>query len=91
MNQNPVKNSAIRWLKQAWHAFMDCHGVPDNGWYFAIKYLADIHNHCWHKAIGMTPKQKHTGIAPDISTFLQFSFWKPILYASNETSFPRTT
>ena len=39
----------------------------------------------------MTPTQKRTGITPDISAFLQFSFWEPVLYASHETSFPSTT
>ena len=89
-NQNPVENSAIRWLKHASHTLMDRHGVPDPGWFFAIKYLADVHNHCWHKSLKMTPKQKRTGITPDISAFLQFSFWEPVLYASHEKIFPST-
>jgi hypothetical protein len=28
----------------------------------------------------MTPKQYHTGVTPDISPWLQFTFWQPILF-----------
>ena len=30
----------------------------------------------------------HTGVTPDISADLQFSFWQPILYLDNEHSWP---
>lgn len=34
---------------------------------------------------GMTPLQYKTGVTPDISAFLQFSFWQPVLYLDHES------
>jgi Reverse transcriptase (RNA-dependent DNA polymerase) len=89
--QNPVESGAIRWLKQASHTLMDRHGVPDPAWYFAIKYLADVHNICYCAAHKSTPFQKRHGETPDISAYLQFSFWEPVLYADVDKSFPSTS
>jgi hypothetical protein len=36
----------------------------------------------------MTPKQYRTGVTPDISPWLQFTFWQPILFLDNENSWP---
>ena len=36
----------------------------------------------------MTPRQCHTGVTPDISPWLQFTFWQPILFLDNENSWP---
>ena len=36
----------------------------------------------------MTPMQFRTGITPDISPWLQFTFWQPILFFYNETAWP---
>jgi hypothetical protein len=57
-NQNPVEGKAIKWLKQASHVRLDQRGAPDSAWYFAIKYLADIHSICYDKTLGMSPRQK---------------------------------
>lgn len=86
--QNPVESGAIRFLKQASHAIMDRCGAPDSAWYFCIKYLADIHSICYDKTIGTTPWRRRHGTTPDISAFLQFSFWQRVLYLDHESSWP---
>ena len=36
----------------------------------------------------MCPRQYRTGITPDISPWLQFTFWQPILYLDSEDCWP---
>ena len=36
----------------------------------------------------MTPRQFRTGVTPDISPWLQFTFWQPVLYLDSEESWP---
>jgi hypothetical protein len=60
--QNPVEGRAIRWLKMASHSLLDKTGTPDTAWYFAIKYLADVHNITYDPTLNTTPYQKrHIG------------------------------
>ena len=87
-NQNPVEGKGIRWLKDASHVLMDRTGAPDAAWYFAVKYLCDIHAITYDPKLGMSPEQKRRGVTPDISAYLQFKFWEPILYLDHEGSWP---
>jgi len=86
--QNPVESRAINWLKSATHVLLDRRGAPDSAWYFAAKYLSEIHSICYDKKLGMSPRQKRTGITPDISAYLQFQFWEKVLYLDHEESWP---
>ena len=88
--QNPVEGRAIRWLKMASHTLLDRTGAPDAAWYFAIKYLADVHNITYDSTIGTTPYQMRHGITPDISAYLQHTFWEPIVYLDHEETWPTT-
>ncbi|MEM7375623.1 MAG: reverse transcriptase domain-containing protein, partial [Bacteroidota bacterium] len=88
--QNPVEGGAIKWLKQTSHSLLDKTGAPDTAWYFALKYLADIHNVTFDPSLGMTPHQKRHGTIPDISAFLQHGFWDPVLYLDHEEPWPAT-
>ena len=36
----------------------------------------------------MTPIQFKSGVTPDISAYLQFTFWQPILYLDHESEWP---
>src|SRR5688572_22243515 len=38
----------------------------------------------------MTPIQYRKGVTPDISAFLQFTFWQPILYLDHESHWPES-
>ena len=55
-----------------------------------MKYLADIHNICYDKTLGMCPKQRCFGSMVDISTFLQFTFWQRVLYLDHEEPWPHS-
>lgn len=88
--QNPVEGCAIRWLKSACHGLLDRTGAPPSAWYFALRYLADVHNFTYDKGLGMTPYQRRHGTVPDISAFLQHGFWDPILYLDHEDHWPAT-
>jgi hypothetical protein len=56
----------------------------------ASQYIADIHNICSDSSLpdGMIPKQYQTGITSDISAYLQFTFWQPVLYLDHEAEWP---
>src|SRR5687767_5018070 len=88
--QNPVESNAIRYLKNQIHVLLDRTGAPDTAWYIAAKYVADIHNICSDQGLPnkMTPLQYQHGVTPDISEFLQFTFWQPILYLDHESKWP---
>jgi hypothetical protein len=88
--QNPVETSAIRYLKGQVHTLLDITGAPDSLWYMAAQYIADIHNICSDSSLpyGITPLQYQTGVTPDISAYLQFMFWQPILYLDHEEEWP---
>ena len=58
----------------------------------AAQYIADIHNICSDSNLPneMTPLQYQQGVTPDISVYLQFTFWQPILYLDHESSWPES-
>ena len=84
--QNPVESHGIRYLKQHIHILLDRTGAPDAAWFHAAQYLAGIHSILSNPNLPdqMTPKQFCTGYTLDISPWLQFTFWQPILYLDNE-------
>ena len=86
--QNPVESQAICWLAQATHILLDRQGAPDTAWYFAMKYLAQVHNICYDTTLDMPPAQRRHGITKDISAYLQFQFWERVLYLDHEESWP---
>jgi hypothetical protein len=86
--QNQVESKAINWIKNTSHVVLDRQGAPDSAWYFAAKYLSDVHSICYDNALGMSPHQKRTGLMPDISAYLQFQFWECILFLDHEETWP---
>ena len=59
-------------------------------WLFALMYVCFLLNHCAAESIGwLTPIALALGYTPDISAFLQFSFYEPVYY-SIDGSFPGT-
>ena len=75
-------------LKGQVHVLLDRTGTPDSVWYLAAQYIADIHNICSDSNLQneMTPLQYQQEVTPDISVYLQFTFWQPILYLDHESS-----
>ena len=56
----------------------------------AVQYVADVHNICSDLNLPdeMTPLQYKTGVTPDTSVYLQFTFWQPFLYLDCESVWP---
>ena len=54
--------------------------------------MADIHNICaaFRLPDHMTPLQYLTGVTPDISAYLQYTFWQPVLILDHEAVWPST-
>ena len=88
--QNPVETKAIRFLKGQVLTVLDQTGEPDSMWYMAAQYVADVHNICSDSKLpnAMTPLQYQSGVTPDISAYLQFTFWQAILYLDHESDWP---
>jgi hypothetical protein len=88
--QNPVESCAVKWLKGSTHSLLDVTGAPDSAWYLASKYLAGVHKICYDKTLNTMPHRMRHGVTPDISVYLQFTFWEPILYLDHESSWPES-
>lgn len=88
--QNPVKSSAIRYIRNQVMIVLDQTGAPDLLRYMAALYIADIHNICFDKNLPneMTPLQYLRGVTPDISVHLQFIFYQPVLFLDHEGDWP---
>ena len=56
----------------------------------AAQYVAAIHKICSDPRLPdeMTPLQYLKGVTPDISAYLQFTFWQPVLYLDHEAEWP---
>ena len=90
--QNPVESSAIRYIKEQVLKVLDITGAPESTWFFAAQYVSDIHNICSDDSLPdeMTPLQYLEGSTPDISAYLQFTFWQPVLFLDHEALWPST-
>ena len=87
-HQNPVESRAIKYLSEHVHLLLDRTGSPDSTWYHAAVYLADVHNILANEQLpdSIPPLQYCTGVTQDISAYLQFTFWEPVLYLDHEQS-----
>ena len=71
---------------------MDRVNAPDSLWFPCVKHLSEIHNLCSDPNLPneITPFEARRGITPDISAYLQFSFYERVLYLDPEVSWPTT-
>jgi len=82
---------AIRWLKENSRTLRECTGAPEYTWLLACEYLADIHNITADETLNWkTPWEKRKLETPDISAYLQFTFWEKVYYLDNDEKFPST-
>jgi hypothetical protein len=78
-NQNYVERP-IQNLKRDTMKLLDRTGVPVFLWLQAMECLADFSNCMAHESLGwIAPKQKSTGVPPDVSHFTKHHFYEPIL------------
>ena len=88
-HQNPAENQAIKWVKYHAQTVLNATGAPELVWTDCVKWITDIHNITANEALGYrTPYEKRHGSTPDISAFIVFHFWEPILYLEANNSFP---
>lgn len=86
--QNPAERH-YQTVKRMTNTIMDRTGSPPYTWLLAMQYVSMILNHVSHKRLNdRTPLEALTGITPDVSPFLRFTWWEPVLYKIHDGSFP---
>ena len=64
-------------------------GAPANCWLLCLIYVCYLLNHIACTALdGKIPLLAFTGITPDISIILLFTFYQPVFYATYDQHFP---
>ena len=67
---------------------MNRYGAPVNCWLFYLIYVCYLLNHISCAALdGKIPLFALTGITPDISIILLFTFYQPVFYATYDQNF----
>ena len=84
-NENPAE-STIREIKKRWYRIMMKQGVPQRLWDYGINWVCETNNlsvSSSRYAGGRTAVEYVTGETPDISEYLDFSFYDLVTYRSN--------
>ena len=82
--------NAVKCVKENALKLLEDSGAPLAFWYFAAKLFIEVYNFCSnpHLPEGMSPMQCLKGDTPDISAYLQFTFYQRTLHLDNESNFP---
>ena len=87
-NQNPAE-WRNRTIKSWTNTVMNRSGAPANCWLLCLIYVCHLLNHISCAALdGKMPIFASTGITPDISIILLFTFHQPVFYAFMIKLFP---
>ena len=84
-DENPAKGS-IREVKKKYYRLKAKHDVPDRLWDFLISYVCEIMNVTVTSSKygrGRTPLEIISGNTPEISEYLDFSFYDYVVYKPN--------
>ena len=88
LNQNPAE-WRYRTIKSWTNRVMNRSGAPDNCWLLCLIYVCYLLNHISCAALdGKIPLFALTGITPDISIILLFTFYQPVFHATYDQNFP---
>jgi hypothetical protein len=80
-HQNYAENR-IGTLKDGTNRVMDRSGAPANLWLLALIYVCILLNHMVNETLGdISPLTALLGLQADISMFLPFAFYEPVLYS----------
>ena len=75
--------------KRLANTLLDHTGAPPALWFLALTYVCMILNHTVNASIEKAISiQVLTGATPDISAILQFDFYEPVYYKTEESHFP---
>ena len=87
-NQNPAE-WRYRTIKSWTNTVMNRSGAPANCWLLCLIYVCCLIDHIACTALDRkTPLFALTGISPDISIILLFTFYQPLTYATYDQLFP---
>ena len=87
-NQNAAE-WRYRTIKSWTDTVMNRAGAPANCWLLCLIYVCYLLNHIACTALdGKIPLLALTGITPDISIILLFTFYQPVFYATYDQHFP---
>ena len=87
-NQNPAE-WRYRTIKSWTNTVMNRSGAPANCWLLCLIYVCYLLNHIACTALdGKIPLLALTGITPDISIILLFTFYQCVFYATYDQHFP---
>ena len=87
-NQNPAE-WMNRTIKSWTNIVMNRSGAPANCWLLCLIYVCYLLTHIACTALdGKIPLLALTGITPDISIILLFTFYQPVFYATYDQHFP---
>ena len=87
-NQNPAE-WRYRTIISSTSTVMNRSGAPANSWLLCLIYVCYLLNHIACSALdGKIPLLALTGITPDISIILLFTFYQPVFYATYDQHFP---
>ena len=87
-NQDPAE-WRYRTIKSWTNTVMHRSGAPANCWLLCLIYVCYLLNHIACTALdGKIPLLALTGITPDISIILLFTFYQPVFYATYDQHFP---
>ena len=86
--QNPAE-WRYRTIKSWTNTVMNRSGAPTNCWILCLVYVCYLLNHIACTALhGKIPLFTLTGITPEISIIILFTFYQPVFYASYDQNFP---
>ena len=75
--------------KRLANTLLDRTGAPPSLWFLALTHVCMILNHTVNASIRHAiPMQVLTGVTPDISSLLQFDWYEPVYYRTEESHFP---
>jgi hypothetical protein len=86
----------VKYLKSHAQVLLDRTGAPDDLWFLAQDYLADVHNLSENRQLNWKISEQVSrwrGDTPDISDILMFYWFEPVLYLDpvSNFQFPETT
>ena len=81
----------IQDVKSMCNTIMDRTGTPEHLWLLCLVYCVMLLNHLATSTLDWrTPIEKCFGVTPDISPFLCFEWYEPVLYHDRDASFPNS-
>jgi len=87
-NQNPAERR-YRTIKNWTNTIMNRTGAPAYCWLLCLQYVCYLLNHIACESLGgQIPLFMLTGITPDISILLLFTFYQQVYYATHDKHFP---